>query len=71
MKRQMVAAPTPLMASGRKMIDLLSFSDWGPSRSARVATASPSTTVTAGTTAIHSRVLPSVIWKSREVSRSV
>jgi hypothetical protein len=71
MKRQMVAAPTPLMARGRKMADLDSFSPWALSRSARVATPKPMATVIAGTTAIHSRVLPRVIRKSLEPSRSV
>ena len=41
---------------------LLSFSAPGLSRSASTATASPITTVTAGTMRIHSSVLNNVFW---------
>jgi hypothetical protein len=60
-----------LIAIGRKMIVLLSFSDRGLSRSASTAMARPRITVTAGTTTIHSRVLNSVSRKFGDESRSV
>src|SRR5690606_17918524 len=56
MNCQIVPAPTKLMAIGRKMVDLAIFSEAGLSRSARTATASPITTVAAGTIMIHCRV---------------
>ena len=48
-----------LIAMGRKISDLASFSARGWSRSASTATPSPSATVAAGTTIIQSSVLNS------------
>ena len=60
-----------LIAMGRKMTDLVAFSPRGPSRSARTATISPTPTMDAGTSAIHSSVLNSVtVRNSFEVSSS-
>ena len=61
MNFQIVPAPTNEMAIGMKMIDLASFSPLGDSLSASVAMTRPMTTVTAGTIAIHSRLLISVV----------
>jgi len=61
-----------LIAIGRKMIDLVSFSALGWSRSANTATARPKATVTAGTINIHNSVFSSVpVTKSLVPSRSV
>ena len=71
MKRHTVAAPAMLIAIGRKMIVLLSFSGPGLRRSASTATARPITTVAAGTMMIHSNVLNNVFWNGSEVSSSL
>ena len=63
MKSQTVAAPIMLIAIGRKMIVLTRFSDFGFSRSASTAIASPKMTVTTGTMTIHRIVLKSVCRK--------
>ena len=67
----MVAAPTRLIAIGRKMIVLVVFSPRGPSRSVKVATARPRMTHETGTIRIHSSVLNNVSRNAGVLSRSV
>ena len=69
MNRHTVAAPTALMAMGRKMMVLAVFSLPGESRSARIAMSSPRTMDTAGTMMIQSRLLQSVCRKSAAVEQ--
>ncbi len=71
MKFHTTEAPTRLMAIGRKMMVFTRFSAVGFSRSARTATASPMTTVAAGTIRSQRNVLKSVSRKSGELSSSV
>ena len=71
MKRQIVAAPMRLIAIGRKMMVLATFSPVGFSRSVSVATVRPMVTVTAGTMMIHSTVLISVCWNSLDLNSVV
>jgi hypothetical protein len=70
MNFQIVLAPTMLIAIGRKITDLLSFSVLGVSRSARTATISPTATDTVGTKRIHSRLLNSACRRSASLARS-
>ena len=63
MDRQIVAAPTMLIAIGRKISVLASFSPLGRKRSASTATPRPSATVIAGTMRIHSTLLNST-WRN-------